>query len=186
MDISQPDPKILAIVKALAYTENGGKPTEAKVGGSGEVKSIFQFMPDTWKMYSKQVFGKEMPISPELESVVVYKKVQNWINEGHDVNQIASMWNAGEQKPDAYKYLKGTNSKGVKYDTPAYAKKVSEYTKQFENERGINTSKTGKEAPTMAVKQTQKTQSSQNQTLPQLMAQQNQVQQPQMKQVKQV
>jgi len=129
--------KIMAIVKAIAYAENGGKiPEEAVAGKTGEMKSIFQFMPDTWKMYSKQVLGKEEQLTPDNESLVVYGKVGKWIDEGYNTEQIASMWNAGEQRPDAYKEnWKGTNKKyGVAFDTPAYAKKVSDYAKQFEGE----------------------------------------------------
>lgn len=126
------NPKAVAVMKALAYTENGGKPTDPKAGASGELKSIFQFMPDTWKVYSKQITGKDdIPLTPENESAVVYGKVDKWLKEGYDVNQIASMWNAGEQKPDAYKYNVGRNKQGVPYNTPKYAKKVYDYAKQF-------------------------------------------------------
>lgn len=138
MDINKTK-KALAIVKAIAYTENGGKPDaeNPSAGKTGEAKSIFQFTPDTWNLYSKQVFGKEgVPINGNTEAAVVYHKVGDWLDKGFSTEQIASMWNAGEQKPDAYKQnWKGVNQKyGVVYDTPAYAKKVANYAKQFENE----------------------------------------------------
>lgn len=131
-----------AITKALGYVENGGKPdlTNLKSGKSGEMKSIFQFTPATWKLYSKQVLGKDTPINPDTETYVVQKKVSDWYDhleaEGTPPEEIplkiASMWNAGERKPDAYKEdWKGTNKYGVSFDTPAYAKKVADYTKQF-------------------------------------------------------
>lgn len=140
------DPKIADIVKALAYTENGGKPSQPKAGKTGEMKSIFQYTPDTWKIYSKQVSGKDgLPLNTENESAVTYAKVSGWYqnlkSEGVSDNEIplkiASMWNAGEHKPDAYKQnWKGTNKKyGVAYDTPAYAKKVADYVKQFKKEQ---------------------------------------------------
>ena len=90
----QLNPEALSIVKALAYTENGGAPdiSNLSAGQSGEEKSIFQFMPDTWKIYAKQVFGDpNTPLTPENESVVTYQKVNNWLNEGYSVKQIASM-----------------------------------------------------------------------------------------------
>lgn len=128
--------KALAITKALAYQENGGKvPNQGKPGQSGEMASIFQFTPGTWNLYSKQVVGKVLPMNPENESAVAFKKVSDWLGEGFNTEQIASMWNAGEGNPDAYKENhKGVNSKGVAYDTPAYAQKVVQYTSKFENE----------------------------------------------------
>ena len=148
------DNKAAAIVKALAYTENGGKPTITKAGKSGELKSMFQFMPDTWKLYAKQISGDEnLPLTNENEAAVVYGKVQQWLQQGYDAKQIASMWNAGEQRPDAWKNLKGVNSRGVNYDTPAYAKKVDSYTKQFEKElgqKGTQSQATPKTIPQLA------------------------------------
>jgi hypothetical protein len=140
------NPKAALIVKAIAYTENGGAPDikNPNAGQSGEAKSVFQFMPDTWKLYAKQVLGDEnAPMDFKNESLVAYSKVNNWLNEGHSTEQIASMWNAGEQRPDAYKQgFKGTNTKGVSFDTPAYAKKVVNYEKQFEKESAVTTSQT--------------------------------------------
>lgn len=136
------DKELLAasIVKALAYTENNGKPdlSNLKAGKTGETKSIFQFTPDTWKRYSKEIFGNEdVQIVPDTETYVTNEKVKKWIAKGYNARQIASMWNAGESKPDAYKQSwKGTNEKyGVGYDTPAYADKVLKYSRQFYQEK---------------------------------------------------
>ena len=126
-----------AITKAIGYAENGGAPTEPKAGKTGEMKSIFQYTPDTWKLYAKQILGDEnTPLTSDAETYVTHKKVSKWIEAGYSPEQIASMWNAGEQRPDAYKQnWKGVNKKyGVAYDTPAYAKKVSDYTNQFMSE----------------------------------------------------
>lgn len=129
-----------AITKALAYTENGGAPNleNPSAGKSGEMKSIFQFEPDTWKQDSKEVFGKEMPLTPDNETYVVHSKVTKWIQEGKTASQIASMWNAGEGEQDAHtgKFSNGassvgTNKEGVKFDVPDYANKVLDYAKQF-------------------------------------------------------
>lgn len=134
------DKEILAdaITKALAYQENGGKLNLGKTvaGKSGEMKSIFQFTPDTWANYSNQIYGKPMPLNNDNETYVVKQKVLKWIDEGKTTSQIASMWNAGEGNPDAYKEnWRGTNSHGVKYDTPAYATNVLKYAKQFYDEK---------------------------------------------------
>jgi hypothetical protein len=135
----------LAILKAIAHTENGGKIdlNNLKAGKTGEAKSLFQFTPDTWKAYSKQVTGQDnMPLTPENEVTVVHKKVSDWVDKGFKPEQIASMWNAGEGEPDAHtgKFSDGspstgTNKKyGVKFDVPSYAKKVVQYTNQFSKE----------------------------------------------------
>lgn len=128
--------KIQAITKAIAYAENGGKPNLANpsAGASGEMKSIYQFTPATWKGYAKEIAGDEnLPLTNETESYIVHEKVKKWVEKGYNTEQIASMWNAGPGRPNAYKEnWKGTNKYGVKYDTPAYAKRVSDYATTFE------------------------------------------------------
>ena len=136
-----------SIVKALAYTENGGKPNikNPSAGQSGELKSIFQFEPGTWKQYSKEVTGHDnLPLDADHETYVVQQKVKKWVDEGKNASQIASLWNSGNE--NAYKQNhKGTNSSGIAYDTPAYAKKVVSYAKQFYTEQPptTNIDKTG-------------------------------------------
>ncbi len=132
-----------SITKAIAYQENGGKLNlnNPQKGQSGEVRSVFQFTPDTWKKYSQETFGHEEPLTNDNETYVVREKVKKWIDEGRTTSQIASMWNAGEGKPDAYKQnWKGVNKYGVKYDTPAYAKNVLDYATKFYNEKKTSTS----------------------------------------------
>lgn len=130
-----------AVTKALAYTENGGKPniSNPSAGKTGEMKSIFQYTPDTWKSVSKQYFGKEVPLTADNETYATQQRVKSWLQQGKTVSQIASMHNAGEGEPDAYsgkfstgKSSVGTNAKyGVGYDVPDYAKKVLAYSKEF-------------------------------------------------------
>lgn len=128
-----------SITKALAYVENGGKVdiNNPVKGKTGEMRSIYQFTPATWKNYSKQIFGKEVPMDADTETHVVNEKVKGWVKKGYTASQIASMWNAGESKPDAYKQnWRGINKKyGVAFDTPAYASKVLKYSKQFYGEK---------------------------------------------------
>ena len=138
------DTKIANIVKSIAYTENNGQPdlSNPKAGASGEMKSTFQFLPETWREWSTQASGqKDLPMTPENEAMVTYHKVGDWLNNGYTPEQIFSMWNSG--RPNAYKQgLKGTNSKGIKYDTPAYVKKATNYLKQFQDNSGVATSAT--------------------------------------------
>jgi len=133
-----------SIVKAFAYTENGGKPNinNPLKGKTGEMKSIFQFTPDTWKKDAKEVLGNEnTPLTPDAETYVMKQKIKQWIKEGKSVSQMASIHNAGNGEPDAYtgKFSDGSSSVGinkkygVKFDVPNYAKKVLSYSKQFYN-----------------------------------------------------
>jgi len=92
----------MAVTKALGYTENGGKPNPKKLraGKSGELKSVFQLTPATWKRYAKEVLGDEKaPLTPDNETYVVSQKVSKWIDEGKNIRQIASIWNAGLYVP---------------------------------------------------------------------------------------
>lgn len=135
------NPLSLAITKALAYTENGGKPSvkNEKKGKTGELKSLFQFEPSTWKQYAKEITGQDnVPLTPENEAAVTFGKVDQWVQkyqkEGKTPQQIAtaigSEWNSGNPNPNVAGA--GVNKKyGVKYDTPGYAKKVADYTTQF-------------------------------------------------------
>lgn len=131
-----------SIVKAFAYTENGGKPDieNPKAGKTGEMKSIFQFEPATWKQDAKKYLHDEnAPLTSDAETYVMKQKVEGWMKKGYTVSQMASMHNAGESEPDAYtgkfstgKASKGVNAKyGVGYDVPDYAKKVLTYSKKF-------------------------------------------------------
>lgn len=130
------------VTKALGLTENGGKVdvNNAKSGESGEMKSIFQYEPGTWQAVSKQIFGKEMPMTSDNETYATLHRVLNWLNKGYTPDQIASMQNAGAGEPDAYNgkfsdgsSSKGTNKYGVKYDVPGYVDKFKTYLDQVSN-----------------------------------------------------
>ena len=147
---------ISSIVKGIAYQENGGKLDLDKLsaGKTGEMKSIFQFLPATWKGYAKEVLGDaNAPLNNENETKVVYEKVKKWLEEGKSVKQIASMWNAGTGEPDAHtgtfkvntgSHKAGDPSKGilkksgVAYDVPKYAENVNNYSQKFFKERQAN------------------------------------------------
>ena len=134
-----------SITKGIAYAENGGRVNmdNPSQGKTGEMKSIYQFTPATWKNYSKQIFGKEVPMNKDTETHVVNEKVKGWIKKGYTTSQIASMWNAGTGEPNAYtgKFSNGSQSSGinkkynVKFDVPGYANKVLNYSKQFYQEK---------------------------------------------------
>lgn len=129
-----------AIAKGIAYQENGGKLGAPRAGKTGELKSIYQFTPGTWKIYAKEALGDpNAPLTADNETKVVVHKVQKWLDKGYNVKQMASMWNAGEDDPDAYtgKFSNGNSSVGVNqkygvpFNVPKYADGVANYSKQF-------------------------------------------------------
>lgn len=126
------DPTIFALTKAIKYSETGGGNTYTATGQSGEF-GAYQFMPSTYKLYAKKYLGDEnAQPSMENQNKIAYSFVKEKKESGFNPAQIASMWNAGEGRPNAYREnWRGTNSKGVSYDTPAYAAKVSKYYQQF-------------------------------------------------------
>lgn len=125
------DEKALALAKAIRKAETGtsSKPYQAK-GASGET-GAYQFMPDTWRQWSKQYLGKEnAPLSVENQNKVAYSRIKELKDQGYKPAEIASMWNSG--RADSYKQgKKGTNKYGASYDVPAYVAKVSSYYKQL-------------------------------------------------------
>lgn len=122
----QLDPDAVNLAKAIRQTESGGD-FNAK-GKSGEY-GAYQFTEPTWKAYAKKHLGQDIPLAqatPEDQNQVAYKQIKEWKDKGYNVGQIASMWNAGENRPDAYlENHTGINKYGVHYDTPKYAKSVA-------------------------------------------------------------
>jgi len=157
-----------AITKAIAYKENGGKVDldNPVAGKTGEMKSIFQFLPSTWENYAGEILGdKKAPLNKDNETYVVNEKVKKWLRDGKTAKQIASMWNAGTGEPDAYEgtfkvttktHKAGDPSKGilkksgVAYDVPKYAQDVEDYSKQFFKEK-MNTQNTPTTPPATKV-----------------------------------
>lgn len=125
------DQSVVAMMKAIAQQESGNKavlPQEKGIGGA----SIYQYTTSTWKGVAKKYLGDEnAPLNRANENKATYQRIKGWKDAGYKPAQIASMWNAGEGEPDAYKGTfkngqpsVGVNSYGVRYDTPSHAKKV--------------------------------------------------------------
>jgi hypothetical protein len=139
------DPQIKNLVSAIGEAETGASSPKAYTarGKSGEY-GRYQFMPDTWKAYASEA-GVNSPLesaSIEDQNKVAYHKIEQWKKQGYNPAQIASMWNAGPGKPNAYKEgWKGThtNPDGTKvaYDTPAYAEKVSAAYQRLKGQSGV-------------------------------------------------
>ena len=79
-----------------------------------------QFLPSTWILVSKDIYGEVREQTPTRERYVAYKMIEKWLYQGHNAREIALLWNQGH--PGACK--SGTNKHGVKYDSCAYARQV--------------------------------------------------------------
>lgn len=133
MENQPQDQDAVNLAKSIRRAETGDSqdPYNQK-GASGEF-GAYQFMPQTYKNYAQKYLGDQnAQPSVENQNKIAYSFVKEKKDSGYNPAQIASMWNAGEGKPDAYKQnWKGTNSEGVSYDTPAYAQKVSNFYQQL-------------------------------------------------------
>lgn len=134
------DPKYITLAKAIRQTESGGNPTA--IGKSGEF-GAYQFEPTTWAAEAPK-FGVNVPIQQatlEQQNQVAVNQLAEWGKEHPDwnVGNFASAWNAGAGKPNAYlEGNVGTNSRGVSYDTPTYAKNVATAYQQFKAQSATN------------------------------------------------
>ena len=140
MATQQPlDPSIVNLAQAISKTETQGQkdPYTAK-GGSGEY-GAYQYTAPTWAEDSQKYLGQSIPLeqaTPAQQDEVAYNKIKDLGSKGYNPSQIASIWNSG--KPDPTGNI-GTNSSGIKFDTPQYVKSVGQ---TYEQLRGGNTNPT--------------------------------------------
>ncbi len=120
------DQNVVNIAKAIRQVESGNKAVLPAEGGGLGGASRYQYTTSTWKGVAQKYLGDaNAPLTAKNEDQASYMRIKEWKDAGKTPKQIASMWNAGEGKPDAYKQnVKGVNEYGVKYDVPAYADKV--------------------------------------------------------------
>lgn len=134
MQPQQLDPQVVNLAKAIRQVESGGN---FQAVGQSKEKGGYQYTPDTWNAAAAK-YGVNVPLeqaTPQQQNEVTYKRIKEWKDSGKNVGQIASMWNAGEGKPNAYQEnWRGVNEYGVAYDTPAYAEKVA---KAYQQIKGI-------------------------------------------------
>jgi hypothetical protein len=87
-------------------------------GKSGEYGCL-QFLPSTWRQWSSDVLGYTPEMTKTNEMYVASVKIEGWLRDGLDPEQIAVMWNSGGTQ-----HRVGVNKHGVPYNTYAYATKV--------------------------------------------------------------
>lgn len=107
------------IANTIALIETNHTLDCTKIGKNGE-KGCFQFLSSTWKAYSKDVLGYVAPQTATNTKLVVEGKIKEWKKQGLTDRQIFLIWNQGNPG----KCKAGVNSKGVKYDSCAYADKA--------------------------------------------------------------
>jgi hypothetical protein len=124
----QLDGQAVSMMKAIKQKESGGN--YSAVGDVGTSTGAYQFQPNTWKQYAKEVLGDEnAQQTKENQNKVAYTKIKSWKDKGWTPEQVAAAWNAGEQRAQdgSWKTNVGTtliNGKEVAYDTPTYVKDV--------------------------------------------------------------
>ena len=121
------------IVDAIKQIESGGN-YNGPDGAAGET-GAYQFLPETWNQYAREYLAAKydspqpdsyLAQTPENQDAVALFKVQQWLDQGWQPEQIASMWNAGPGKPNAYRegWKKTDPTTGqVLFDTPAYVQR---------------------------------------------------------------
>jgi hypothetical protein len=140
MQPNQLDPQIVNLTKAIRQQESGGKFDAVSPDGS---YGAYQFIKSTWDAtapkYGVNAGWKEA--TPQQQNEVAYKQIAEWKGQGYNVGQIASMWNAGRGEPDAYlgkfkdgRPAEGTNSAGVNYSVPNYAKAVATHYQYYKSQ----------------------------------------------------
>jgi hypothetical protein len=115
------------VASAIKQVESGGN-YNAK-GGSGEV-GAYQFMPGTWEnlvvQYARanniDLMSNPITMTPENQDMIAKWSIQQMLNDGYTPQQVAAKWNSGSAT--GWEAKVGTNSKGVKYNVPAYVNKV--------------------------------------------------------------
>lgn len=133
------DPQVKALTMAIRHVESGGK-FDAR-GQSGEY-GAYQFTAPTWDRYSREVFGTSIPLeqaTPQQQNQVAYTKIKQWKDAGRNIGEVASMWNAGEARANAYiEGNAGVNSSGVSFDTADYARRVAETYQRLKTDPSIS------------------------------------------------
>lgn len=105
------------IAQAIKQVESGGNYNAKGASGEG---GAYQFMPSTWKSWAGQYLGNaNAPMTAANQDKVATAKIQDLLSQGYNAQQIALIWNGGEPV-----VKKGVNSKGVAYDSGAYARSI--------------------------------------------------------------
>lgn len=121
---NQIDKSVVNLMRAIKTHESGN---DYKRRGADNEYGAYQYLPSTFKDYaSRYAQNPNARIEdPVDQDKVTYATIKTWKDKGYTPEQVMSMWNAGEGRPDAYKEgLKGTSRGGVEYDVGKYVESV--------------------------------------------------------------
>ena len=120
-----------------AHETRGSRDPYNQRGASGEF-GAYQWTKPTWQGAAQRFLGNaNAPLTVENQNKVAYSTVKAWKDKGYRPDQIMSMWNAGEGRPNAHmEGFKGTNKFGASYDVPAYVASVSREYQRIKSESG--------------------------------------------------
>lgn len=134
------DPLVVNLAKSIRQSESGG---DFSAQGKSNEYGAYQFTDGTWNTAAQKYLGQAVPLrqaTKEQQNEVAYKQIKEWKDSGFNIGQVASMWNAGQDEPNAYlgtfsdgKPSKGVNKFGVHYDVPAYAESVASTYQKLKN-----------------------------------------------------
>lgn len=124
--MEQLDQNVIRLAKAIRTVESRNKPVLPQEGAALGGASRYQYTHDTWKSVAGKYLGNpNAELNLKNENKATYYRIKEWKDKGYKPDQIASMWNAGEGRPNAHKEgLKGINKFGVEYNVPEYVAKV--------------------------------------------------------------
>ena len=107
----------IAIKNAIADLESNGKAECTHTPGLSGEKGCYQYLYGTWVAYSTEIYGYVAEQTIEHTEYVTEEKIYRWLKQGISPRGIFLIWNQGNSGP----CKKGTNSKGVPYDSCSYA-----------------------------------------------------------------
>lgn len=124
-----PDLNTNAQILANAIRQGEGGDNYSTSGDGGNSWGAYQFQKGAWDNAAKlagvnAVWGKA---TPAQQNQVADTQIKQWLQEGKNPAQIASMWNAGAGEPNAYTGQFSNGQPSVvpgKFDVPGYTKKV--------------------------------------------------------------
>lgn len=115
------DSRVNKLASAIAQHETGNRNIP---GATGELKTRFQFMPDTWRRLAQKYLGNgSAPTTDQNQDMVAKSYISDLFKQGYNEQQIAMIWNGGvpTRKVGTTKTKDGRT---INYDTGRYANNV--------------------------------------------------------------
>src|SRR6266853_4206025 len=151
------------LARAIRKRESGGDYN--KSGDSGSSLGAYQWnnqpngksvplqkgeLPSNFVSWAKEANLDPTDFSPNNQDMVAYNKIKKLKDAGHNVLDIAAIWNGGDPKRQDPNYVTSSGlpsqKKGV-YDVPAYANAVNDYYQELKSKTNGQTSNPTQEAP---------------------------------------